>query len=406
MEYAGGAFTTVNGNKPRSGAAALDPTTGAAGFWDARLVLDSGAPGREALAPTASTLYLGGVFDRQNTGGCAPSCFFTPNLAAVSLTNGNALTTWQPVPNGAVNALAVAPQGLVVGGAYSALGYPPPGAAYAPDEPAATYRGGLALLPALPDAPVATATAGDTSATVTLQPAYVGGSAVVGYTLIYTTTSGNVTVSSPTSPITVTGLTNGTAYIFSATITTTAGTSAASLSNGVIPHTIPGPPITVTAVPSDGSAKVNFLPPLSDGGDHITEYTVTSSPDGKTASGPRRPDHGERAPQRHELHVHRHGHELGRHGTGVSTVGPGRPGRGRPPPPDATGRPAAPGRSSRAARHRPASAAAAPAVSVRPRLLLAGAVPALLLLLLLGGRVRATARRPWPSSRRRTSAAP
>ena len=284
-EYAGGAFTTVNSNVARGAAAAFDPATGAATSWNPRLVLDSGNPAIViALAPTVSTMYLGGFFDRQNTGSCAPNCFFSPNLAAISLTDGNALTTWQPAPNGAVNAIAVAPQAVVVGGAYSALGYPPSGAAYAADEPAATYRGGLAVLPGLPDAPTVTATPGDSSATVTVQlPAFVGGGSVVGYTV--TTFPGNVTVSSPTSPITVTGLTNGTGYSFSTTVTTTVGTGAAGVSSFVVPRTVPGAPPSVTAVPADISAVVSFTAPASDGGDPITEYTVTSSPDGKTASG-------------------------------------------------------------------------------------------------------------------------
>ena len=45
----------------------------------------------------------------------------------------------------------------------------------------------------------------------------------------------------------------------------------------------------MTATAGDGQASVSFAPPASDGGAAITSYTVTSSPDGKTATGPGSP---------------------------------------------------------------------------------------------------------------------
>ena len=44
-----------------------------------------------------------------------------------------------------------------------------------------------------------------------------------------------------------------------------------------------------TATPGNGQASVAFTAPASDGGAAITSYTVTSSPDGKTATGPGSP---------------------------------------------------------------------------------------------------------------------
>jgi hypothetical protein len=48
-------------------------------------------------------------------------------------------------------------------------------------------------------------------------------------------------------------------------------------------------PIFVSASPADGTAIVTFLPPPSDGGAPVTNYTVTASPGGATAGGPSSP---------------------------------------------------------------------------------------------------------------------
>ena len=49
--------------------------------------------------------------------------------------------------------------------------------------------------------------------------------------------------------------------------------------------TVPDPPTAVTATGGDGQASVSFTPPASNGGAAIDSYTVTSSPEGKTATG-------------------------------------------------------------------------------------------------------------------------
>ncbi|HUV41080.1 MAG TPA: multicopper oxidase domain-containing protein [Sedimentisphaerales bacterium] len=53
--------------------------------------------------------------------------------------------------------------------------------------------------------------------------------------------------------------------------------------------TAPGAPTDVTAVAGDAQATVSFTAPVSDGGSAITLYTVTSNPEGITASGPESP---------------------------------------------------------------------------------------------------------------------
>ena len=88
----------------------------------------------------------------------------------------------------------------------------------------------------VPGAPTGvSATAGNALATVTFTvPVGNGGSPITGYTV--TSSPGGFTKSGPASPITVTGLTNGTAYTFTVTATNVKGTSLpSSASNSVTP---------------------------------------------------------------------------------------------------------------------------------------------------------------------------
>ncbi|MGA2837772.1 MAG: fibronectin type III domain-containing protein [Acidimicrobiales bacterium] len=134
----------------------------------------------------------------------------------------------------------------------------------------------------VPGAPTGvSATAGNGSASVSFVAPSSNGSAVTGYTV---TSSGGQTASGSGSPITVSGLTNGTAYTFTVTATNADGTGAASNpSNTVTPSTVPGAPTGVGATAGNGSASVSFTAPASNGS-AVTGYTVTSS-GGQTASG-------------------------------------------------------------------------------------------------------------------------
>jgi len=86
----------------------------------------------------------------------------------------------------------------------------------------------------VPQAPtIGTATGGDASATVAYTAGATGGAAVSAYTA--TSSPGSLT-GTGASPITVSGLTNGTAYTFTVTATNANGTSIASAaSNSVTP---------------------------------------------------------------------------------------------------------------------------------------------------------------------------
>lgn len=88
-----------------------------------------------------------------------------------------------------------------------------------------------------PGAPaIGTATAGNTQASVAFTaPTSNGGATITGYTV--TSSPGGITGTGNASPITVTGLSNGTAYTFTVTATNSVGTGAASApSNAVTPQ--------------------------------------------------------------------------------------------------------------------------------------------------------------------------
>lgn len=140
----------------------------------------------------------------------------------------------------------------------------------------------------VPTAPLnVTAAAGNAQATVTFAaPASNGGQPITLYTA--TSSPGSFTGTATTvTPITVSGLSNGTAYTFTVTATNAVGTGPASEpSNSVTPAaTVPGAPTIGTATPGNGQATVAFTPPSNNGGATITGYTATSNPGGQTGTG-------------------------------------------------------------------------------------------------------------------------
>jgi len=140
---------------------------------------------------------------------------------------------------------------------------------------------------------IGAATGGDASASVAFTaPANVGGSAILAYYAV--SDPGRVTVSGASSPITVTGLTNGTAYTFSVWALNTYGPSPfSSFSNSVSPS-------APTAFWSGGNVSSGFtnvisfqnistLGNASDFGDLLEEkqyrYPCSSSTRGIWAGG-------------------------------------------------------------------------------------------------------------------------
>ena len=132
----------------------------------------------------------------------------------------------------------------------------------------------------VPNAPtIGTATAGDTQASVTFTaPASSGGAAITGYTV--TSNPGGITAGGngfTTSPITVTGLTNGVSYTFTVTATNSAGTGSASGASNSI---TPAAPQTIT-FNNPGAQNFGTTPTLSAtssaGGGYAVSFTTATA---------------------------------------------------------------------------------------------------------------------------------
>ncbi|MDH1626995.1 putative Ig domain-containing protein [Shewanella xiamenensis] len=129
----------------------------------------------------------------------------------------------------------------------------------------------------VPGAPtIGTATAGNAQATVSFSaPAFTGGDAITGYSLV--STPGGITASGTSSPITIMGLTNGTSYSFTVAAINSAGTgSASTASNAVKPNGAPVISSTaLTSATQDAAYSYTLVASDSDVGDSVTLSAVT-----------------------------------------------------------------------------------------------------------------------------------
>jgi predicted RNA-binding protein with TRAM domain len=114
------------------------------------------------------------------------------------------------------------------------------------DSPPSNPSNEVTIPYSVPDPPTdVVASAGDSSLTVSfLAPDYDGGHPITGYTAVtvdaIVTANGGQSVSGPSSPLTLTGLTNGDGYTVTITATNSAGDSQSSqTSNLVIPTAAP-----------------------------------------------------------------------------------------------------------------------------------------------------------------------
>ncbi len=138
-----------------------------------------------------------------------------------------------------------------------------------------------------PSAPTSlSATAGDEQATISFTPGSDGGSAITNYK--YSTDGTNYTALSPTdssSPVTISGLTNGTSYTIYLKAVNANGDSAASSSVTVTPSSTPSAPTSLSATAGDGQATISFTPG-SDGGSAISNYKYSTDGTTYTALSP------------------------------------------------------------------------------------------------------------------------
>jgi predicted CXXCH cytochrome family protein len=146
-----------------------------------------------------------------------------------------------------------------------------------------------AVIPgSLPGSPTnIVATPGNTEASVTWDaPTSDGGSPITSYTV--TSSPEAFTATTPdgaTQTGTVVGLTNGLEYTFTVVATNANGDGLASVfSNPITPALAPNEPTNVVASAAHARASVTWTASTDDGGNAITNYTVTSSPDGLTAT--------------------------------------------------------------------------------------------------------------------------
>ena len=123
---------------------------------------------------------------------------------------------------------------------------------------------GFTISAVVPGAPtIGTATIGNAQASVAFTaPTSDGGSSIIDYTL--TSSPGNYTVTGASSPLVVTGLSNGTAYTFTVTARNSVGSSPASSASN---STTPAP----TTVSVSGNSNLSSYFPAS-----ITDVTVNS----------------------------------------------------------------------------------------------------------------------------------
>jgi hypothetical protein len=138
-----------------------------------------------------------------------------------------------------------------------------------------------------PSAPTSlSATAGDSQATISFTAGSDGGSAITNYK--YSTDGTNYTALSPadsSSPITISGLTNGTSYTIYLKAVNANGDSSASSSVTVTPSTTPSAPTSLSATTGDSQATISFTAG-SDGGSAITNYKYSTDGTNYTALSP------------------------------------------------------------------------------------------------------------------------
>ena len=212
----------------------------------------------------------------------APAYLSADDTATLSTTGGS---TGGAVAFGASPASACSLTGVVLrkigSGACTVTAQMAGNATYEPVDatPVVMTNPPPPFVPSPPGPPSAvTAIPGNASAIVSWAPPTVTGTFPIDVYMVRTQPGGQSCTTSTTT-CTVTGLTNGTAYTFTVTASSAAGTGPASAPSApVTPRTIPGSPAAVAATPGDARAIITWSVPADDGGSPITGYRVTTIP--------------------------------------------------------------------------------------------------------------------------------
>jgi len=197
--------------------------------------------------------------------------------------SSNGGSTWTTFVRPASTALACTVTGLTNGTPYvfkvvakNAVGISLPSANSAPATPAATVTGSPTSVVAV---------SGNAQLAVTwTAPASTGGSNITDYLVKYSSNGGSTwtTFTDPVSTATactVTGLTNGTAYVIKVIAKNAVGSSLPSANSAPATPaaTVPGSPTSVVAVSGNAQLAVTWTAPASTGGSPITDYLVKYS---------------------------------------------------------------------------------------------------------------------------------
>ncbi len=158
--------------------------------------------------------------------------------------------------------------------ATNAAGTSPASAPSAPAVPAAA--------PAPPT--ISDVASGDGALTVSFAPNSDNGNAITTFTAVCSSTNGGIngSMSGPSSPLTVSPLSNGNVYVCDVTATNAIGASAASATSETLVVGQPGPPsilpvVSKSAPGLSGSLKVSFHPGPANAG-AILLYRATCTP--------------------------------------------------------------------------------------------------------------------------------
>ncbi|MCP3065584.1 FG-GAP-like repeat-containing protein [Myxococcus sp. K38C18041901] len=107
-----------------------------------------------------------------------------------------------------------------------------------------------------------------------------GGRPIQGYSL--TVAPGGQVINMTERSALVTGLTNGTSYVFTLVATNAVGNSPATTSSAIRAAALPNAPQNVTVTPYIRAAEVRWTAPVNNTGALITGYVVTTNPTGAT----------------------------------------------------------------------------------------------------------------------------
>jgi hypothetical protein len=129
----------------------------------------------------------------------------------------------------------------------------------------------------LPGVPKVTVVGGNGQVTLSWVSKPAVGVPTTEFLVSCTNQEGVVIPTTITSPMTISGLTNGTSYIFSVKAVNIIGHSLAGLAKAVIPTSLPSVPTSFAVVAGIKSFQVTWAAPTTNGGLPITEYTITYS---------------------------------------------------------------------------------------------------------------------------------